>query len=369
MSTLRRGYTTGVSAALAFGRALEAWCVSGERAQTVTEKMDNDDLDVTKGCLIVAAVSDRLEDLMRNPREHSPYVIGKLRLYAGEGVGVVTRAGLKPPVGYPAINPRPLEAIEAQYARFADRIDRELYATIGIEDGETIARYTANAKVGVLGGLSILGTTGWVKPISHEAYLDSIRAEVAVIAADGIDTAVLTLGNASLAYAKERFEAVQIVEVGNYVYDALFIVAQSGLKRAVFVCGIGKGVKVMQGFRNTHNRFGSIDFGVLCKEIEAEWGIRISEEPSGGLDSSGSRERKRPFQGLGAPLSPSSPPESHSRSRVATVVEEKRFRTVKGLLTELGEYREVFHQWVERRAAEVMRRWFPDLEIEIQIVR
>ena len=324
MTPLRRGYTTGVSAALAFGRALEAWCVSRERAQTVTEKMDNDDLDVTKGCMIVATVSDRLEDLTRNPREHSPYTIGKLRLYAGEGVGVVTRAGLKPPIGYPAINPRPLEAIEAQYARFADRIDREIYATIGIEDGETIARDTANAKVGVLGGLSILGTTGWVKPISHEAYLDSIRSEVAVIAAGGIETAVLTLGNASLAYAKERFEAVQIVEVGNFVYDALGIVAQSGVKQAMFVCGIGKGVKVMQGHRNTHNRFGSIDFTVLCEQIEKKWGLQFNSE---------------------------------------------NFRTVKGLLTELGEYEEAFYPYVEIRATEVMRGWFPDLEMTTHIVR
>ncbi len=324
MNTLRRGYTTGVSAALAFGRALEAWCVSRECAQTYTEKMDNDDLDVTKGCMIVATVSDRLEDVVRNPRKHSPYTIGRLRLYAGEGVGVVTRAGLKPPVGYPAINPRPLEAIKAQYARFADRIDRELYATIGIKDGEAIARQTANAKVGVLGGLSILGTTGWVKPVSHEAYLDSIRAEVAVIAAAGIDTVVLTLGNASLAYAKAHYEAVQIVEVGNFVYDALGIVAQSGVKEAVFACGIGKGVKVMQGHRNTHNRFGSIDFAVLCEQIEKRWEIRI--DPS-------------------------------------------EFRTVKGLLVELGERDEAFYQWVQAQVAEVMREWFPDLEITTHIMR
>ena len=324
MNTLRRGYTTGVSAALAFGRALEAWCVSQEYAQTYTEKMDNDDLDVTKGCTIIATVSDRLEDVIRNPRTHTPYTIGKLHLYAGEGVGVVTRAGLKPPVGYPAINPRPLEAIEAQYARFADRIDRELYAAIGIKDGETIARQTANAKVGVLGGLSILGTTGWVKPVSHEAYLDSIRAEVGVIAAAGIGTMVLTLGNASLAYAKGRFEAVQIVEVGNFVYDALGIVAQSGVKQAVFVCGIGKGVKVMQGHRNTHNRFGSIDFAVLCEQIEEKWGLQLDPE---------------------------------------------NFRTVKGLLAELGEHGEAFYQWVQAQATEVMRDWFPDLEIRTHIVR
>ncbi len=290
----------------------------------MTDKMDNDDLDVTKGCTIVATVSDRLADLVRNPREHTPYTIGKLRLYAGEGVGIVTRAGLKPPVGYPAINPKPLEAIKAQYARFADRIDREIYATIGIEDGEAIARQTANAKVGVLGGLSILGTTGWVKPVSSDAYLDSIRAEVAVIAAGGIETAVLTLGNASLAYAQRQYDAVQIVEVGNFVHEALSVVQASGLRQAVFVCGIGKGVKVMQGYRNTHNRFGSIDFTALCESIEAQWGIPID-------------------------------PES--------------LRTVKGLLKELGTYEEAFYRWVESQATEVMRGWYPDLEVTTHIVR
>jgi cobalt-precorrin-5B (C1)-methyltransferase len=274
---LRRGYTTGVHASFAFRSALEAFGATETRAISITNKMDNDDLDVTKGCEIVVSVSDRLEDLKRNPLRHKPYEIGYLKLYAGLGVGVVTKEGLKPPKGYPAINPLPLQAIEQIY-RMCDYVTdqkRPIYATISITNGEKIAKQTANAKVGVLGGLSILGTTGFVKPISADAYMDSIRAELGVAKANGYSHALLTLGNSSFAYAKEHYDAMQIVEIGNFVYDALMIVEELGFASCSFVCGIGKAVKVMQGHKNTHNRFGQIDFELLKEQILDELGIVV----------------------------------------------------------------------------------------------
>ena len=274
---LKKGYTTGLHASFAFKSALEAFLVTKDRATSITHKMDNDDLDVTKGCEIVVMVSDKFEDMILNKIAHKAYTIGSLKLFAGVGVGVVTKDGLKPPKGYPAINPTPLKAIEQIYRRF-DFIEQNIYATISVTDGEILAKQTANAKVGVLGGISILGTTGYVKPISATAYMDSIKTELQVAKSSGYNQAVLTLGNSSFAYAKESYDEVQIVEIGNFVYDALAIVESLGFKSAIFVCGIGKATKVMQGCKNTHNRFGSIDFVALKEQIKSELKVEVDIE-------------------------------------------------------------------------------------------
>jgi len=277
---LRKGYTTGVHASFTFKSALNCFLVTGLKSVSKTNKMDNDDLDVTKGAEIVVTISDKLEDLELNPLEHSPYEIGSLKLFAGVGVGVVTKEGLRPPKGFPAINPTPLEAIKKIYRR-CDHVTRQnqtIYASISITNGEALAKQTANAKVGVLGGLSILGTTGFVKPISADAYMDSIKTELNVAKANGYSQAVLTLGNSSFAYAKEHYDEVQIVEIGNFVYDALEIVSELGFDSAIFVCGIGKATKVMQGCKNTHNRFGSIDFVALKEQIFEELNLLVDTE-------------------------------------------------------------------------------------------
>jgi len=127
---LRKGFTTGVHAVAAFRMALEAFGVTGERVVIATEKMDNDDLDATKGCEIIVTLSAVKEDLPLNATPHAPYRIGMLELYAGEGVGVVMRDGLKPPKGFPAINPVPLEAMKQVADEYADVIDHPVYATV-----------------------------------------------------------------------------------------------------------------------------------------------------------------------------------------------------------------------------------------------
>jgi len=115
-SPLRKGYTTGVHTLFAFLSALRVFLVINKKSISITNKMDNDDLDVTKGCEIVVtiaqAIAQELRELNLNPIAHQPYIIGNLSLYAGVGVGVVTKEGLKPPKGYPAINPTPLNLLE-----------------------------------------------------------------------------------------------------------------------------------------------------------------------------------------------------------------------------------------------------------------
>jgi len=322
---LRKGYTTGVHASFAFKSALNCFLVTGLKSVSKTNKMDNDDLDITKGAEIVVTISDKLEDLELNPLEHAPYEIGSLKLFAGVGVGVVTKEGLRPPKGFPAINPTPLKAIGEIYANLCRGGDTPTYGCVSVTDGVELAKQTANAKVGVIGGLSILGTTGFVKPISADAYMDSIKTELNVAKANGYKQAVLTLGNSSFAYAKEHYDEVQIVEIGNFVYDALEIVSELGFDSAIFVCGIGKATKVMQGCKNTHNRFGSIDFLALKEQVLKELEVEVDIEST---------------------------------------------KTVKGLtqqLTALGQV-ENFYSMVKNESEKVLSLWFEQLRVEVVIL-
>lgn len=273
---LKKGYTTGVHTSCAFKSALGVFLKTQKLTISKTTKMDNDDLDVTKGCEIVVTISFNKDDLELNRLEHKPYILKSnnniLELYAGVGVGVVTKDGLKPSKDYPAINPKPLEVLEKLFLQLTTfkLQPPTFYCSISVIDGIEIAKQTANEKVGVLGGISILGTTGFVKPISSTAYIDSIEQELNFIKVNSYDTAVLTLGNSSLAFAKENYNEEQIVEIGNFVYDSINLATRLKIKNIIFICGIGKMVKVYQGFKNTHNRFGSIDLEQIKDEIEKE---------------------------------------------------------------------------------------------------
>ncbi|AFL69401.1 cobalt-precorrin-5B (C(1))-methyltransferase CbiD [Sulfurospirillum barnesii] len=270
---LKKGYTTGVHANIAFASALEYYLCTHMQARTHSTKMDNDDLDVTKGCEIVVHLSQSREDLLLNPTPHTPFCFqsstNTLLLYAGEGVGVVTKKGLKIAPHFPAINPVPKDALQKTFERLTrPHQNLHLHCAIGIKEGETLAKQTANEKVGVLGGLSILGTTGFVKPISSTAYLESIKTEICFALANAHPTLYLTLGNSALAKASTLAPKEAVIEIGNFIHDALSFASQQGASHIVLLCGIGKMTKIAQGFKNTHNRFGNIDFQWLQREIQ-----------------------------------------------------------------------------------------------------
>lgn len=273
---LKKGYTTGVHTAVAFMRALEAYIYMGESVKTTTVKMPNDDPDMTIGAEIEVTVSPSKESLKLHRIPHKPYIYSNLHIYASDGVGIVTRAGLKAPKGYPAINPKPLSVICEIYDKYGDNI--EIYVTVGVNRGEEIAKHTANEKVGVVGGISILGTTGWVKPVSSSAYIDSVSAEMDVAKAEGYSEIVFTIGSTSKESALREFDEVQIVEIGNFVYDALRVAEDKEFGRVILFCGLGKAVKIAQGFKNTHNRYGSIDLHSLREEFTDYCGIKLDIE-------------------------------------------------------------------------------------------
>lgn len=280
---LRKGYTTGAHTFMIFHSALDYFLATNYLAIAKTNKMDNDDLDVTKNCEIVLTITQNLEDLELNKTPHNAQVCmsgtNKLSIYSGFGVGVVTKKGLKISPNFPAINPTPLNAMFEIFTKLTLKYENlDLKCSVSITDGENISKQTANAKVGVLGGLSILGTTGIVKPVSSSAYIDSVKTEIEFAKENNYEPLIFTLGNSAFRVSKEKYDEAQIIEVANFVYDSIEISTNLNISRVVFVCGIGKMTKVYQGFKNTHNRFGTIDFIQLQKDIKNEIGYEVDIE-------------------------------------------------------------------------------------------
>jgi cobalt-precorrin-5B (C1)-methyltransferase len=223
-----------------------------ERARAGVVKDAGDDLDVTDGVTVVAEV-ERLEGAGL-----------ELTFAAGSGVGTVTRAGLQLAVGEPAINPVPRAMIAA--AVRAALPHGRLRVTIAVPGGDALAARTFNARLGVAGGLSVLGTSGRVIPKSEEAWLRSLLPQVDVAVAAGERTVYLTPGQFGERAARESFAAAEtaIVQCANFVGEVLDHCVAAGVERVVLVGHAGKLVKVAAGIWNTHSRFGDARLETLA---------------------------------------------------------------------------------------------------------
>ena len=277
---LRPGWTTG-SCASAAARAAALHLVTGEpqsvvevalpsgnrvtfavercellrpgRAEAVVVKDAGDDPDVTHGAHLTATVAWRPEP--------------GLMLHGGVGVGVVTKPGLGLEVGGPAINPVPRAMITQAVGEVVDVAVRGLDVTISVPDGEQRARKTTNGKLGIIGGISILGTTGIVRPFSTASWRASVEQAVSVAAAQGERAIVLCTGGRTEKGAMEHIPSlpdVCFVEVGDFTGAALRRAVHGGMERAVFVGMVGKLTKLAAGVLMTHYTRSKIDTGVLA---------------------------------------------------------------------------------------------------------
>lgn len=294
---LRIGFTTGsCSAAAAKAAALmlfeqqEVSCVRistpkgllyetdvlavKRQADAVTcavRKDGGDDPDATHGALIYATVSRTAE-----PGIH---------IDGGTGVGRVTKPGLDQPIGNAAINsvPRKMIRRELEEVLIQHRAQGGLEVLIQVPQGEEIAKKTFNPKLGIVGGISILGTSGIVEPMSDKAVVDTIRTECSVRAAEGYRGVILAPGNYGLDFLQAQYELdPQLpVMISNFVYDAMCIAASFGFEK-VLLCGhIGKLIKVAGGVYNTHSRYGDRRMEILSslvKEAAPETGLVLEEE-------------------------------------------------------------------------------------------
>ena len=176
----------------------------------------------------------------------------------GIGVGRVTKKGLQVPVGEAAINPVPRrmirEAVEEVCADF--EYSGGLYVEISIPQGAEIAKKTFNPRLGIEGGISVLGTSGIVVPMSEEALIASIRVEMEMLAANGHEYLIITPGNYGETFTKNEMtvDLSASMKCSNYVGETLDIAAELGVKGILFVAHVGKFIKVAGGIMNTHSR-------------------------------------------------------------------------------------------------------------------
>lgn len=217
--------------------------MEGDTAICVIRKDSGDDPDVTNGILVWASVKK-----VNEPGIH---------IDGGVGVGRITRTGLEQPVGAAAINRIPRKMIRENVVQvcaqnnYVGGID----VVISIPEGVELASRTFNPRLGIEGGISVLGTSGIVEPMSEKALIDSIRVELKQYASQR-DYIVVTPGNYGSAYIREHFDLDlnRAVKCSNYVGETIDMAVELGVKGLLFVSHIGKFVKVAGGIMNTHSR-------------------------------------------------------------------------------------------------------------------
>ena len=282
---LRLGYTTG-SCAAAAAKAAAVMLLTGRRLETVAlltpkgirlelevrevetgpgyvscaiAKDAGDDPDVTDGALIFARVSRREE----------PGIV----IDGGSGVGRVTKPGLDQPVGAAAINSVPRRMIRENLEEACALADWSggLEAVISVPEGERLAKKTFNPRLGIAGGISILGTTGIVEPMSDGALVGTIRAELSQRRAAGDRYVLLTPGNYGSEFIRDGLglDPALAVQTSNFIGDALDLCRELGFSGALLVGHVGKLVKLAGGMLNTHSRWGDCRMEILAAHAGA----------------------------------------------------------------------------------------------------
>lgn len=216
------------------------------------KKDSGDDPDVTNGIKIYAQVAYAKDDIMSTINTDRVIVDG------GIGVGRVTREGLKCAVGEAAINPVPLKMIKEAVAEAAESYSYEgsLKVIISAPKGVDIAKKTFNPNLGIKGGISILGTTGIVEPMSEQALIDTIKTEINMHKAQGEKVFLVAPGNYGQDFLLNtlNIELKRSIKCSNYIGDTIDMVCDSGAKAMLLVGHIGKLVKLGAGIMNTHSK-------------------------------------------------------------------------------------------------------------------
>lgn len=276
---LRTGWTTGTCASAA-AKAATQWLLTGTAptsvevalpgGQRVSFDVSDVDLSVPFTCAIVKDAGDD-PDCTHGAHITATVnwpdaIVKRTVLEGGDGVGTITKPGLGLPIGTPAINTVPQRMIRAAVAEVTPR---PVHVIISVPGGQEMADKTSNARLGILGGISILGTTGIVRPFSTASYRASVVQQIDVAAAQGGSTVVLSTGGRSDAAAQRLYpelDPVAFVEVGDFTGIALRRAAGAGMRSIIFVGMAGKIAKLAAGVMMTHYRRTKVD-GNLMAEI------------------------------------------------------------------------------------------------------
>ena len=238
----------------------------GKEVRCAVQKDGGDDSDITTGAYIYAKVS------------YGEGAEQKIEIQGGAGVGRVTKPGLDQPVGNPPINQVPREMIEnevLQVCRMAD-YKGSLQVEISVPEGEKLARQTFNPRLGIAGGISILGTSGIVEPMSNRAILDTIRIELNQRRVQGFDYVAVSPGNYGQDFMKKTYgyDLERSVKCSNFIGNTIDMAVELGFQKLLLTGHIGKLIKVAGGIMNTHSKEAD------CRmELLAAFSVRESVEP------------------------------------------------------------------------------------------
>lgn len=316
---MRYGFTTG-SCAAAAAKAAAYMLLSGNPKEEITiltpkgitftakildidrkensvscavQKDGGDDPDITTGALIYATVSLAKADAAKADEQAQIIIDG------GAGVGRVTKPGLDQPVGNAAINHVPREMITNEVLEVCKLFDYRgrLSVVISVPDGEALAAQTFNPRLGIVGGISILGTSGIVEPMSNQAILDTIRVELRQRRSLGFDYVAVAPGNYGLDYMKNTYgyDLDRSVKCSNFIGATIDMAVELGFQRMLLTGHIGKLVKLSGGIMNTHSSEGdcrmelltafaakfsadSKTLGALMECVTTEEAVRILKE-------------------------------------------------------------------------------------------
>ena len=281
---MRNGFTTG-SCAAAAGKAAAYMLLSGNRISRIaidtpagiryTPSLENitveegsvscavrkdagDDPDITDGILIVAAVRIRSYDPPEDRSGGMALPEDRIFIKGGRGVGVVTRPGLDQSVGNAAINSVPRQMIRKEIREVMELLDFKgtLLVEISVPGGEELARRTFNPRLGIEGGISIIGTSGVVEPMSTRALLETIRTELNQRKAMGASAVVISPGNYGLDFMREHYgyDLDRAVKCSNFIGEAIDMAADLQFSQLLLCGHIGKLIKVSGGIMNTQSR-------------------------------------------------------------------------------------------------------------------
>jgi cobalt-precorrin-5B (C1)-methyltransferase len=297
---LRTGFTTGTAAAAATKGALRLM-LKGQKPATVKIRLLTGDIITIPIHRCQSLRPDQIECSVIKDAGDDPDVTHKAEIGArvtlkktnaapgippgphidirgGEGVGRITKPGLEVPPGEPAINPGPRKMITAAIHDLIADNDREyaISVEIFVPRGRELAEKTLNARLGIIGGISILGTTGIVHPMSHDAFIATIEAALSVVRASGLRHAVFTTGRRSERYAQNHWPRIlpeAFIQIGDFFKMSLEAAANKGFRRITLAVFFGKALKMAQGIPHTHAAKSAMSLNKL-----AEWAFDISKD-------------------------------------------------------------------------------------------
>lgn len=272
MKELKEGYTTG-TCATASSLASVIWQINGVCPEYVeidtptgkkftleikpvsygecgVVKDSGDDPDITNGCTVISKVKISETD-------------GEIKFLKGTGIGIITKKGLKLDIGEPAINPVPRMMIEEAVRSVIGTKGAEV--TISIPDGEKLAEKTFNSRLGVEGGLSILGTTGIVRPMSEDAVKESLKLELSMCREEYGEAVAMVTGYSGEKYLKNEYQNCGgVVLCSNYLGYLLDCAEEMGFTHILFVGGTGKLVKPSADIMNLHSHIAGGQREIIC---------------------------------------------------------------------------------------------------------